>query len=510
MNDMFDRENVQNVLTNPLVVFFFLTAIANQGIIIQLSFFFFQSNDIPLYTFSFMFLGLILAYIFILIFGFNPNSKKTMNILIIFSIIHSILILALNLIFSTDVNLTIINYLVIGFFGGYLSLFTLVRALRTATDENRIRTASKIFFIWFLGQSIFGSIFIISVESALILALISSVIGIYGLVLLLRKDFDNKDQTYQRITILEIITPNNLSLIILFSIYGLILFSYIKIYSDTIFPPDYHSSITASILIGIIITTFTSIVIYGINRKVSLKSTYSIIYIVVSISLILLLFDMNNIEIVFFLSVSVWSFFGTLIFTTIGDIYPKSQYLQLIAFWWLALTVAFGGGILLPIIITNTTHLLNLNLFLVLFSIFLLTYLSSVTTPLMVYHLIVFTPTGMPVYSRGYLEINQALVTGLLSGIMTMFKEVFDIDSESNLKSIDHGDKKLLISKTDNLIGVLLINHVESLAVDKLKEITEMFEVTFHQTLEKEPHNMAAFRELPPLLESKLNFFQKN
>jgi hypothetical protein len=126
----------------------------------------------------------------------------------------------------------------------------------------------------------------------------------------------------------------------------------------------------------------------------------------------------------------------------------------------------------------------------------------------MVYYLTIFTPAGIPIYSKGYLELDKALVTGLLTGIMTMFKEVFE--SGSNLQSIDHGDKKLIITKTEMLFGVLLINHVESQAIDKLQEITEMFEVSFHNTLEKEPQRVSAFEDLPSLLEEKINFFEKN
>ncbi|MHA2105951.1 MAG: hypothetical protein ACW981_21195 [Candidatus Hodarchaeales archaeon] len=503
-------KNALNIIRNPLSLFFFLTAFSNQGIIIQASFYFFEINEISIEIFGLMFLGLITAFIFGFLFGFDFTKSKTKYMLLLFGSFHSLLLLFLTFTFNSNINNSILIYLFLGIFGGFLALFTLVRSIMVADDENRIKMCSKIVFVWFFGQALFGLIFFINIEGAIFLSFISSSLGTFALYRLMNEETEVDPISFQKITLREVFTPNNLSLVILFSIYGLILFSYIQLFANQVFPTfsSFPGTIMGTILVGVIFAAFTSIIIYLLNLNVSLKSTYSLIYIVVSLSLFILLLDQNTIIIAFFLSISIWSFFASYIFSTFGDIYPKSQYLQLFSFWWLSLTLSFGGGILLPLIITNQLHVLYFHLFLVLFSIFLLTYLSSLSTPLMVYYITIFTPAGIPIYSKGYLELDKALVTGLLTGIMTMFKEVFE--SGSNLQSIDHGDKKLIITKTEMLFGVLLINHVESQAIDKLQEITEMFEVSFHSSLEKEPQRVSVFENLPSLLEKKINFFEKN
>ena len=91
--------------------------------------------------------------------------------------------------------------------------------------------------------------------------------------------------------------------------------------------------------------------------------------------------------------------------------------------------------------------------------------------------------------------------------MLTAFKKVFRTDSL--LRFIDHGDKKLVIKRIKYLIGAILINHVERQAVERLEEILDLFEASFFQILKDRPFEISAYQQLPPLLESKLAAFEK-
>jgi hypothetical protein len=152
-----------------------------------------------------------------------------------------------------------------------------------ADDETRIKMCSKIVFVWFFGQALFGLIFFMNIEGAIFLSFISSSLGTFSLYRLMNEETEVDTISFQKITLREVFSPNNLSLVILFFIYGLILFSYIQLFANQVFPTfsSFPGTIMGTILVGVIFAAFTSIIIYLLNLNVSLKSTYSLIYIVV-------------------------------------------------------------------------------------------------------------------------------------------------------------------------------------------------------------------------------------
>ena len=494
---------------HPYLTFFLLVASSAQGVLIIASFSLFQIKHLSIETYSLMFIGLILAYLIGMFFGLNINNRNIKNALILLAFIQSMLILLIGIFFDSNVTMTVILYMFFSFVSGFVSLYNLSRIHYSENIEERIRHSGIIVFIWFAGQALFGLIFVFSSNIAFIYASIASFIGSISFYFLINQDSITVNFTQVNLPLKEIFTPNNLSLVLLFTIYGAILFSFITFFSQTNYFMDFHSDATIanSIWLGTIITAITALIWVIINHRMSLRTTYTIIYVIVVFSVLTYIFNKDLLPYTFILDLLVWSFFAIFIFTNFEDLYPYPKNIQVLALWWLSLTFAFGGGILLPLIITETDVLLYIYLIVTLLSIFLLSYLRTITEPLKIYHLLIFTPTGMPIYSRGYIEVEQVLISGLLSGIMSMFKEVFS--SDSTLRFIDHGDKKLLIARSQQLIGVLLTNIVEYHAIHNLKDIVESFELTFHKELKIEPFKMSTFDELPPLLLSKLDIFQK-
>ena len=493
-------------IKNPFLVFFLLVASSSQGLLIQYSVYLFETVHFSILTYMIVFSPLIITFLIGFLFGLNTKEKFISNFLLI-NVIVQFVTIGLLLVFEfSTIDILLVLLSIFSFFSGFVSLYCLDRCLYSIREEeNRVRQLSWLIALWFGGQALFGLLFVVNPSFALGYSVLANLIGLFGLKGLLDAEKGDTTIFYDNFKLSDVYSPNLISLLILFTTYTFILFSFVTLFASSTYLGQVHYSgkVSLSIFVGIIATTLISIVIGIINRKLSLRATFQVVYLVISLATVFYLFNNEFILVGYFVGITIWAVFGIFVLNFLVDMYPKPKYLRIVSIWWLTLSLGFGGGILAPFIINNTTYLLYMEILGIFLTILFLNLLSTSTVPLMVYEIAIFTPVGTPIYTKGYSDLDNSLLSGLLSGIMSMFKEVFKSGSE--LRYIDHGDKKLIIRKSNLLIGVLLISHVEDRAVDQLRDILSLFEAVFHKELVEEPYHISLFSDLPQVLTEKID-----
>ncbi len=104
------------------------------------------------------------------------------------------------------------------------------------------------------------------------------------------------------------------------------------------------------------------------------------------------------------------------------------------------------------------------------------------------YHLYVVTESGMLIYDYSFVEEKLAtadLVSGGIIGLVTMANEI--TRGKEKLRTIDHGDKKIMFlwSNNQKVIYVLLAKYELIFLRNKLKEFANDFETHFGNKMDK-------------------------
>lgn len=109
--------------------------------------------------------------------------------------------------------------------------------------------------------------------------------------------------------------------------------------------------------------------------------------------------------------------------------------------------------------------------------------------PEMLYHLYVIHESGMLLYEHSFKSsgstVEADLVSGGIIGLTTMLEEI--VHGNQHLRTIDHGDKKLLFrySADQKIVYVLLIKEDLLVIRNKMRTFAEDFESTFADQIAK-------------------------
>ena len=91
-------------------------------------------------------------------------------------------------------------------------------------------------------------------------------------------------------------------------------------------------------------------------------------------------------------------------------------------------------------------------------------------------------------------EISEELVAGGMYGITTMLKEISQ--STEELKTIDHGDQKIMLDHRDNVLLALNVRKEMRIYWDKLQHLQDIIEIYFGKFLENWDGNLDYFKPL--------------
>lgn len=506
---------------HPIFVLAMIFGSGSMGIFSTFSFYYFQNFLINnMIDFLFIYAGIIFASIIGLVFGLNISNKLARYTIFFSCVVQICSFPVLYSIYPNNQPLTVIFLMIIGFFESFIGLYLIPRANRVKYYSKRLQNNTLLWGFLYLGMLVFSLLFIFNISLAFLFGMITSIIGTFGLYFLIQDDQQNYSN-YVRIPIKEIFRVDFLAYLVLFFIYFVFFFSMLSIIAfDLSLARIYHfnSLILLQLPLFLANTIIPLTILYKFNKRFSLKSIFTLTYVVCSISLILFFYSSEYLVLAYVLELWTWSVFSIHIFITIGDSFPGLRNIQPINFWWAVLSLSIGVGILLPILIPNKEVLLPLLLLVLLGSIFLFSYLSSFKSPTKVFFLFIQTKAGKTILEKHFEndlmpELNTELYSGVFTTMNLLLKESFR--SDSFLRSIEFENKTLILTESENLYCVIVTDHFDRSLRKNLLEISNLFEVLYYNklTLLSKEDNSGEFSKLkienlPDVLKQKILMLQ--
>ncbi len=108
-----------------------------------------------------------------------------------------------------------------------------------------------------------------------------------------------------------------------------------------------------------------------------------------------------------------------------------------------------------------------------------------------IHEILISYKDGRPLYTTGSKQLAPELVTGILSAITSISKEVFD--SKKRVRSIDHQDKKILFSYGEFIITSVVAEEETQILFSKVDQLTQEFERNFYGILRQWNGNISPF-----------------
>lgn len=187
----------------------------------------------------------------------------------------------------------------------------------------------------------------------------------------------------------------------------------------------------------------------------------------------------------------------------------------------LGLAIASIGGTLVNFLLNLLfPNLGDLDLIFVVigFGIVALAYLRSPTqiyfAPTSAYHLLVIDNNGVPLLSHNFFEggeealtLDSALISGALSGIISLLKEA--LESDSPPKIIHFGDRLLLLEKTESALFCVIADQDSMVLRAALRDFAREFETKFKKVIEEWEGLVNDFDEAYQLIQEDFAFLLK-
>ncbi|MFX1298761.1 MAG: PAS domain-containing protein, partial [Promethearchaeota archaeon] len=123
-------------------------------------------------------------------------------------------------------------------------------------------------------------------------------------------------------------------------------------------------------------------------------------------------------------------------------------------------------------------------------------------------HIYIIYRSGIPLFDYSFIERNKAdnttLISGSIIGMMTLLRAI--IHGKKQIKTIDHGDRKLMfeMNSTNDVSFILLVKEDLQILRKKLNDLIEVFDKKYRYLIKKIDitHNISNFwEELQVLIE---------
>ena len=434
---------------------------------------------------------------------FSFFSIKLEKLFFTLTIVSFLSCLGLSFFYASSTVLVILLFITISNINALITPYLFAKIFNLVTINTKIHSICEIFIAWFGGGVIFLILFTnISPEIAFILASLSIFTGI-----IIQYIYQIKPKNFTQIQLL----PLNYRSIANGNVIGidavLILFWSVAI----IIVKEFRSS-SYSIGYGrfdvfwtfMVINVITALVFYIINKRLNLKLLYYIDYLLISFSIIIVLFWKPLIP----LALIFVSSFGIVTFSfsmpDLMDVNKGIIGLSFMSFFQILLLIFPLLHIIIYFMDTALTDTFaSYLLIIIIIAMSLISGIKFLPVPVNIEYLIISHNDGIPLYSIGTASKDEKIISGLLTGILT----ILNTGGTDKIKTIDHGDKKIMISLSTRVFGVIVCDRYSKSVGYKLQEIVDLFEAGFDKILDLNSFNVQLFKKLPPLLVQKIDIF---
>lgn len=404
-------------------------------------------------------------------------------------------------------NLLIIIFLVAIFmFSAISSPFLFAKIMNIVPNNQKISSMIVFYIIWFSGGLFYSFLFnYISITFSFFVAFLSISVGlVYHYITV----FKNKNLVRIQLLPFRYSSIANVNVIGIFFVLTLfwsvsmIILKEISINMTNNFGSK--DGFFFSFFFFMSINTVIGFVFYKLNKRIDLQLVYYVDYVIISLSVVTILFWSDGIPIAFFLV----STFGITSFAlSMPDLIDSNKGIIGLSFmsFFYVLLLSFPIIHVLVFLLDNKVSgiIASYLLIIIIIAMALISGIKFLPLPSNIEYLIISHRDGHPLLTRGTASRDEKIISGLLTGILTILSS----DSTSNkIKTIDHGDKKIIVSMSNRLFGVIVCDRYNRSLGTKLQEIVDLFEAGFDKVLDLNSFNLQLFKNLPPVLKRKLDY----
>lgn len=433
-------------------------------------------------------------------------SIRLEKLMFIGMILNAVMLFSLFL-FYKSIIIVLLCLIVILIVNAINSPYMFSKIFNLVTNKTRIRSICELYLVWF-GAGVFYLIFFIF-EGPGFTFLISAISVSIGVVIQFFYQIRPKNYTQVQLLPFEyksIVNGNILAIffvLILFWSVAIILIKELRV-SLFISRTDIVFNRFEIFWVFLLINVIFGLIFYVFNKRLNLQVLYYVDYLIISLSVILVLFWKPLVPLAFFLVSS----FGIVTFAfSMPDLMDVNRGIigpSFIAFFQALLLTFPAIHIILYLINTNLSDtIVSFLLITIIITMALISGIKFLPVPVNIEYLIISHKDGIPIYSAGNASKDEKIISGLLTGILT----ILNTSSSDKIKTIDHGDKKIMVSLSNRIFGVIVCDRYSKRTGLKLQEIVDLFEAGFDKTLELNAFNIQLFKKLPPLIVKKIDIF---
>ena len=258
------------------------------------------------------------------------------------------------------------------------------------------------------------------------------------------------------------------------------------------------------IWIFLVINSIVGLIFYLLNKRLNLQFLYYVDYLLISVSVIIVLFWKSLTPIAFILVRSIGIVTFAFSMPDLMDINKGVIGPSFMAFFQVLLSFYPIVHILIYLMDTSLTDTFASYLLItIVVTMALISGIKFLPVPANIEYLIISHKDGIPIFSAGDALKDEKIISGLLTGILTLLQT----SSSEKIKTIDHGDKKIMVSVGNRIFGVVVCDRYSKRVGLKLNEIVDLFEAGIDQILNLNSFNVQLFKKLPPLLVKKIDIF---
>ena len=420
-------------------------------------------------------------------------------------IVESFSLFLLGIYFHTSINISIVLISII-YTCTIITPYLFAKITNIVANDKKIQTFFELFILWFGGGVFY--LFIYYFTNYFVTFSLIGLSILLGVILQLK--FEYKKISYSNIQLLPFKYSSiaNKDVIGIFSLLALFWiattltikkFSFYLTGIGFLKIENFFLSFYLFLLINIVVSLF----FFYLNRRVNLRILYYVDYLLISISVVIILFWKEFLPISFILVSS----FGITTFAfsmpDLMDINKGNVGLSFMSFFHILLLFFPIIHITIFIVDNSLTDLfVSFSLIIIIIGMALISGIKFLPLPEKVEFIIISHKNGIPLFTRGPASNSEKIISGLLTGIITILSASSSTDT---IKTIDHGDKKIIISFSNRLFGVIICDRKSKIIGYKLQEIVDLFEVGFDKILDLNTFNLQLFKKLPPLLAKKID-----
>ncbi|MFX1329782.1 MAG: PAS domain-containing protein [Promethearchaeota archaeon] len=108
-------------------------------------------------------------------------------------------------------------------------------------------------------------------------------------------------------------------------------------------------------------------------------------------------------------------------------------------------------------------------------------------------HLYIIYKSGVPLFDHAFQQLegynNSTLISGGIIGLMTILKSI--LKGETQIKSIDHGDRTIIFNSncTNDIVFVLIVKENMNILKQKLEDLIKEFDANYQNLIENIEHS---------------------